>query len=308
MAVEISNGGLVPHATSHTDLLAKLKTFVLANGWTALEDTADKLVLQGSGSGSDEIIVAIQLYANGWRLNGYTGYVNGLTFSNQPGAIPSVCGAMALWNAGIQYWFVVNSRRIIVVAKVNTVYHACYLGWFLPYSTPGQYPYPLIVGGSYSAATYANAPAYNDVSNSTVNFWRHSINNYPLFYVRQNNLWRQLVNQQNTAPITSDNTQGLYPYCKDQSTNGGAIASMGSNTLNGRRLTVDGKDVLDPVTLVHRIDAVDKGFLGELDGVFSVTGNGHVAEDIVTYGGVDHLIVNNVYRGGIVDFAAIKLA
>jgi hypothetical protein len=35
MATQISNGTTVPHATDYADLLSKLKTFALANGWTS---------------------------------------------------------------------------------------------------------------------------------------------------------------------------------------------------------------------------------------------------------------------------------
>jgi hypothetical protein len=66
MATQISNGTTVPHATDYADLLSKLKTFALANGWTSIEDSSDKLVLIGSGAGTDQIYVAFQKYANAY--------------------------------------------------------------------------------------------------------------------------------------------------------------------------------------------------------------------------------------------------
>lgn len=48
--------------------------------------------------------------------------------------------------------------------------------------------------------------------------------------------------------------------------------------------------------------------LGELDGMYSVPGYGNSVENIITANGVDHLVVQDVYRTGYSDYWALKLA
>ena len=58
---------------------------------------------------------------------------------------------------------VANGRRIVVVVKTGTYYECVHLGLFLPYATPAQYPYPLVVGGSYNGSTrWSNAYTYRN--------------------------------------------------------------------------------------------------------------------------------------------------
>jgi hypothetical protein len=98
-----------------------------------------ELILNGPGSGSDEIFVGIQTYSNvggdyyNWKMAGFTGYTGGILFSNQPGCTAGRWPRMLLSNSNISYWFVANGRRFIVVAKISGVYEACYLGFHWPY-------------------------------------------------------------------------------------------------------------------------------------------------------------------------------
>jgi hypothetical protein len=83
------------------------------------------------------------------RVAGFTGFVPGNTFSTQPGTSGTM--GVPLWDSSIPYWFVANGRRIVCVAKVGTTYQSFYLGHFLPYATPNQYPYPMIAAGMLSS-------------------------------------------------------------------------------------------------------------------------------------------------------------
>jgi hypothetical protein len=303
MAVEISNGTTVPHATGHADLLDKLKIFALANAWTALEDTSDKLVLQGEGSGTDEIIVAIQKYANvgadsyGWKLNGYTGYQSGLTFYNQPGAFSTTqiggAGAIALplWDGEIPYWFVVSGRRIIIIAKVSTTYQACYLGFYLPYASPNQYPYPLAIGGAYVGNASQTTPRWSNTGGTASNFWTwlNGAGVSSMMVRLPGGSWYSDVNN-----ITSFST-GIFPYNQ-------ADAGL-------MRQALDDSPILTKTEIQQYTGtpSVYHNRLGEIDGVLHVSGFGQSAEDVVTVDGDDYLIVPNVYRSGVTDYAAIKL-
>jgi hypothetical protein len=121
-----------------------------------------RLSLKGPGGGSDEIFVNLETDYSvsgdwyNWRLYGATGFIAGnvLDFATQPGT--SLPVGLSLWQASIPYWFIANGRRFMVIAKINTTYHALYAGFILPYATPSQYPYPLMIGGSNAMGTPTN--------------------------------------------------------------------------------------------------------------------------------------------------------
>lgn len=134
--------------------------------WDALNGY--ELILSGPGvTGSDNIYVGIQTYYSdvtgyyNWMVCGMTGFTSGATLLNQPG----IRGADYIYfphvflnNTSMKYWFVGNGRRLAGVVKVAGTYYATfYLGYFLPYGTPAEYPYPLMIGGS---AAYINTSAY----------------------------------------------------------------------------------------------------------------------------------------------------
>lgn len=112
-----------------------------------------QLIIRGPGlAASDSIYVGMQVYSLptsdifNWRLSAFTGYVAGNSFATQPGGMGTPIG-FPLWDQAIEYWLVANGQRLILVAKVETVYMTCYLGKILPYATPGQWPYPVMVSG-----------------------------------------------------------------------------------------------------------------------------------------------------------------
>lgn len=296
--IEISDGGATPHATDYADLLAKLVTFASANGWTVVENTSDKVVLQGVGSGSDEIFVAIQKYGNvgtdsyGWRVNGYTGYQVGATFYDQSGAIQmnEVGGvgmtAMPGWNSTTPYWFIVSGRRIIVVTKVSTTYQACYLGFYLPFASPNQYPYPLTIGGSYIGSSGQSEPRWSGTGSQSSQFWTGlNLAGSSLFVRMPGGGWYSPVNGTST---------GMFPY------NQADVGRM--------RQGLDDEAILSPIELQQSTGSpATHNRLGELDGVYHVSGFGVSAEDVVTIDANDYVIIPNVYRSGATDYVAFKL-
>jgi hypothetical protein len=92
-------------------------------------------------------------------VTGATGYVAANSFDDQPGALTAM--AIPMWNQPIPYWFSGNGQRVVLVAKISTVYVAAYLGKMLPYGTPQQFPYPLIVAAPLPGAT---GTRYSDTS------------------------------------------------------------------------------------------------------------------------------------------------
>jgi hypothetical protein len=313
MSVQISDGGTTPHATDYEDLLVKLKAFALANGWVSVEDTSDKLVLQGEGSGTDEIFVGIQKYENipgdsyGWHLQGYSGYVDGLTFDGQPGAIPHQVNtnwnpSVPLWDTTIPYWFVGDGRRLIVVAKISTVYVMAYLGFYLPFASPNQYPYPLAVGGSYANYNSIGTPRWSLTGDAASAFFTALNTTGSSLQVRTvDSTWRSWKNDSldNSLNIEGYQSSGMYPYNQPDA----ALL----------RQALDDSPVLTPIEIVQAVNGASSSVppynrLGELDGIYHISGFGQAAENIVTIDAVDYLIVPNVYRSSVVDYCALRLS
>jgi hypothetical protein len=308
MAVEIGT------ATGYLDLLDKLRIFAtgLAGGeaWTVLrwvhdsEDNGHELVLQGPGLAElDEIMVGIKTYRSvtndyyNWKLQGYAGFLSAMAFDTQPGAIPTSGNTprVCLWPNSIPYWFVGSGRRLIVVAKISTVYQACYLGFLRPYGTPGQYPYPLVVGGSSCVLAgerwsvqsgdvrHFTNPGGQIVigappSASTLclrtpgGVWGRFLNNYRPSY----NVWPYYgANIQRTVPIElfREGLDGSYPYL--------------------------------PLVLTCTLFTGD--CYGELDGCYYISGFNNAAENIVEDGANTLLVVQNVYLTSAGNYWLLKL-
>jgi hypothetical protein len=131
-----------------------------------------EVILQGIGSGSDQIYVGFKTYqqVNGldtgynWTLNGMTAFNSNLNYENQPNCMPT--GPIPTVNGGayvplkpstafnMNFWFSITGRRIIGVANVQTATTSYYVSWYLgfqnPFGTSTEFPYPIYICGSTS--------------------------------------------------------------------------------------------------------------------------------------------------------------
>ena len=304
-------------ASNYRDLYDRLVTFLTTDAalvaagqqWTVLRNTSDssnqELIIKAPGlSAADNIYCGLRTSENApsgywlWDLQGFIGYNGANTFANQPGAIPgSWIPRLALWNQPIPYWFVANGRRVVVVAKVSTVYEAAYLGFVLPYATPGQYPYPLLVGGSMTGErgylysnTSSNHRHFTDPGETQQN------NAYTACMLRApGGDWRAYQNAYNpSSEQRYDGPRQVWP--------------KNVRNMVEERQALDGSYVLTPLMLSDYSSAADHNLVGELDGCYHVSGFGNAAENLVTVAGVDHLVVQNVYRTAQREYWALRLA
>jgi len=302
-------------ATNYRDLLDRFYTFItthpdlVATGqqWQALRwmtNAATKeLILKAPGlSGTNEIycgIIASEDSGTGyyiWDLNGFIGFNSNNEFYSQPGAITTWPPKMSLWNTTIQYWFVANGRRAVVVAKVSTIYEAMYLGFIKPYATPSQYPYPLLVGGSMTGQDGLNYSV-------TMPDHRHFVD------PGGSNL-----NNPNTACMLRGPSGAWLPfqnfyYSSIEYLYDGVCQVWPKNYyyLGNLREAPDGTYVLTPVVLTQKNNNTNYNIFGELDGVYHVSGFNNAAENLITVGGVNHLVVQNVFRTSVRDYWALRL-
>lgn len=104
------------------------------------------------------------------------------------------------------------------------------------------------------------------------------------------------------APLNNYNGEGEFSSI---------IPSLGYREIRSRLTAgLDGEFPLTPLTVFNpqaTLSAEYAAAYGALDGVFAVPGIGNSAENIVTYGGVDHVVFPNVYLTGSMDFWALAL-
>ena len=267
---------------AHYAMLAAIRDFALANGWTILRyDTVPanrELIMMAPGlSGTEEIYVGIRTYqdvANDYYnlcVAGFTGYVSGNTFDTQPGVRLS---GVPAHNQRIDYWMTINGQRLAIAMKVGTpVYESLYIGKFLPYATPSQYPYPLIVGGMLTGAA---ATRFSDSAHS-------------------------MGYKGNKAALGMRFTTGAYltPFTWPW----GSTTLMEANPgINSQMRPAGTSYKLLPVVLYDATNV-----FGELDGVFAITGFDNTVENTLTIGGVDYVVIQDVARTGFIDYYALRL-
>jgi hypothetical protein len=290
-------------------------TFAVTPPWTSKRRTSgSEMIWQAPGNGGlDQILVGAKVFSDvgadyyNWRLGGFIAFDTLLPFNQQSGYVGGASQSLPspvfnLWNSSIPYWIVANGRRVIVIAKVSTVYVSCYLGLLNPYMSPGAFPYPLVVGGSM--AWDFGSSASEPVASSTN--WRWSYSGIEL---------SNFAKPKNTALSTQ---QGSSLRLRLPS---GAWQSFGGNGFETQFGRISPYSNVDPTAWDIRTD-LDGGYTlfpaviwdqtpnqyGELDGVFDVTGFQQSSENTVTIGGIPHLVVQNVFRTSKSSYFAVKLA
>jgi hypothetical protein len=272
--------------------------------WSTNWDTFNgyELILKGPGSGDDEIFVGIQTFYNevsayyNWRLNGFTGYSAPAAWGSQPGAIPNDSNCyypnVALWNTNIPYWFVANGRRIVMVAKLSTVYETCYLGFLLPYGLPNQLPYPLVVGGTMPSNLTTTDKRYS----STV--FQHRAFVDPAGGAGAGSLcllhgsWVNFRNWiSETQPQGSLSYNNVWPFCHSDYNYTGQDPNMKYKLI---QQNIDDGRPLFPLIVAE--GTPNKNFFGELQGCYAIPGFGLSVEDTITIAGKTYLVVQNVFR------------
>lgn len=299
-----------------------------------------EVILKAPGnSGSEAIYTGIRSEydsAAGWYnlfLNGYTGYdANEMSWFDQPGSLPGfgqsftyAVPMVPVWDTTMPYWFVASGRSFRFGVKVSTNYEGGYLGFILPYATPGQYPYPLAVGGSLVPQETARSAEWRY---SYAN-WRHGV--YPgpgadsnptaegrwgtLYLRNPDGEWGYFGNRPNsfspapeqiqspdvgtTAPYVPSALGGwraVWPHCVNDLWGGGCLPY---------RECLGGGYILQPCIMIQRGPYV--GVFGELEGTYAISGYENSAENTTTWNGKTVVVFQNAYRNTAHEFWALSL-
>lgn len=305
-------------ADDHIDLFSRLRTFLTTGigtgeNWTELEYNAvapRTMLFQAPGlAGLDEIHVgfgeAENVGADAYALRGwmFRAYNDALGPEGQPGHSGSFFHPV--WNSSIPYWFIANGRRLIIVTKISTVYTASYFGMFLPYGAPGEYPQPYYIGMPRGSNI-----RWSDTSENFRNFYDPNAEGSRILLPTVS--WFSVSNYfsgSGNIEANSDKTRFIWPFQHFVGTlelpTQGSSSSATKDRFRAMRGSLDGTLRLYPAILLASRPEHD--VFGELDGVYAVPAFGAASEDLVTIGGVDHLLVQNVFRTSRHYYAAIRL-
>jgi hypothetical protein len=329
---------LVDSVQTGTTSVSWASLLLLEADGTVAQHFGSEVLLKGVGNaGTDEIFVGIRSESDaaaGWHnlfLNGYTGFdSNEPSWLKQPGALPGFGAAYPLavpmvpcWNTSMPYWLVANGRRIAFGVKVSTSYEGGYLGFKLPYATPGQYPYPLVVGGSLAPQDGARSAEWRY---SYAN-WRHGVFPGPgaaadpvteglwaTLYLRSpDGEWVYFANRPNAGIAAPDGLHGPTQSLSAPYAPSGGWRSVWPHCMNdqmttGRRPYRDclgGGYVLQPCILLQR--GPDAQVFGELEGVFAISGYQNAAENTADFDGVTHVVFQNGGRTSVHEYWALAL-
>lgn len=231
-----------------------------------------ELILQGNGyTGDEEIFVGFRTNhlesADYYNMSSaiFTGYVPSSSYILQPGfAEVGFCAH----NIRLDYWLLANGQRIAGCLKIATpVYENFYAGKFLPYGTPGQYPYPVVCSGSLTAQSttrFSDTARTMGIRGTTAAIKMRFVDG--TFKNPKAMPW----NQFGTAPIPRD-TNSVWP--------------------------------LKPIVL----NDATQGLYGELEGVCQVTGFNNVVENQIFVGAQEWAVMQDTYRTGFLDYYALEL-
>lgn len=325
-------------SSTTTGNIAWTELLLLQADETVANHFGSEAILKAPGnSGTEAIYTGIRAEydaAAGWYnlfLNGYTGYdPNVMSWFGQPGAIPGF-GAnfpkaipmVPCWDTTMPYWFVASGRSFRFALKVGTSYEGGYLGFILPYSTPGQYPYPLAVGGSLVPQDNVRSAEWRY---SYANF-RHGVYPAPggstgvdtetgwgaLMLRTPDGDWRDWRNRPSPGSVDNESIRGygvqysppyqvnagwrhVWPHCENDKWTRGR---------RPYRECLGGGYILQPCVLLQR--SPTWAVFGELEGTFIISGYQNSAENTTTYNGKTHVIFQNAYRNTVHEHWALSL-
>ena len=265
------------------------------------------MILKGTGaSDTDNIYVGMKhmVFDSGphnVQLQGYLSYDAATSFDHQVGAIAEhnsfVPPELALHDSTMEYWLMVNSRRIVMVVKVGTIYEHMYLGFLKAFYTPGQYPYPLFIGGSSFSARDTDSidgrhSAYWNANRQTIG-GRKASSGYLRTLVGD---WLEFGNKITTSSVEH--------YWNESPT---ATFPWHNNEMEGIGENLDGTYSVFPSILHHDDNAGLTNMYGQFDGVFAVSSRGLVSEDTITIGGDTYKCFHSTFHTGFNDMCAVIL-
>lgn len=223
--------------------------------------------------------------AQNWQLNGAIGYDPAEPYTNQPNISPA-CFLTLTDNVAMPFRIIANGRRFIVIAQTVLTFNTCYCGFYLPYATPSEFPFPSFIGGNTAIFNAAST-----TSNYTIgNFYDGPVGCAQLRH--RDGTWLSYGSY--TGSVSGSRPAGIptnpiFPW----DGNGGSeyllVDSPGSNWPLFQAVLYSNDN--------------DGNVYGELEGVYFVPSRNNFTNNIITIDSIDYVVIQNIYRSSEVNVA-----
>lgn len=241
------------------------------------------------------VVTTVAGNASNWELGAAVSFDIGNSFQEQVGSFNESFSSgrayVPLIDDTFQYWFVGTGRYFWVRAIIDGNPKVFGGGFYLPYALPSEFPYPIYLCGN--ADVYSTR--YSDTNSQHMNFYSPYVgtsNEAQFSYMRhRDGQWLQILGYDAHLPPTST-TAYFFPI---NSTNAwGLISNM------------DDSYTMLPYTLYSGYDGGN--IYGDLEGIYWAPEFNITTEDLITVGGVDHIVSRNIwYSDTNRDFCALRL-
>lgn len=306
---------LISFLTTNAALVAANQDWDIV--WTATAGQGAGVVLRGPGlSSQDQVYVGMRLFQNVpsdqyWiEFVGMTAILPSASSYRDHVNVSPLTVRMFLSAGAMTHWFIANGRRFIAVAKISTVFESAYCGFIMPYAVPTSYPYPLLIGACAGDVTLAQSPPLDWRSESVNhrNFMSPQRSTSQIAFPSASMLdpagtWQQIANIDAPASIRIGPENMAGDYFHTSPSDGNSYQADYVRSRQGDAF--GGTKALLPATLVQ-VEPTDQTF-GVFDGAFRCQGFANASENLITVNGVNHLVVQNVFRTGLGEYMAVAL-
>lgn len=274
-------------ADGYKDLASQIKNFLTtglgASNWRVLRENDLSTEFDAPGlSGNEHIYLSMDFKEDPAKdhyymiVRGSVSFIEGNPANQQPNVVHSI---IPLINQSMPFWIKANGQRAIIVIRVSTSYMLSYLGKFLPYATPNQYPYPVIVSGMTTEINLRfSSNNLRSIVSPIVDYSSNIINSGYLFTPSHRTL--QIRNNSNdyVAPNTAITTPDL--------------------PIN------DDNILLLPIIMLNRRE---REVYGELEGLYYISGFNVKTEDEIINDGKKFKIFQHLNLTGFNDYYALEI-
>jgi len=325
-------------ASDHEDLWNKLLAFLTTDAqlvalnqnwevaWLADDSNSGNpndtdIVLRGPGlADQDSIYVALRRVddvasdLSTIYMRGATGVINSADQYHLHVNVTPNPVKMFLRPNSMDYWFVANGRRFIVVVQIGTVYETLYAGFFLPYADPEVYTYPMFIGGSSGSGGPSEASSWSSVRDDHT---AYMFSNYDSNPATGYNPSAWMLGPDGAWLRCSTNTTASNAYIGPSYFGMGLgigahidrdfdSDNYGYNSVDIRQGESYGAGfALTPFTLTQA-SPQDQTF-GALDGVYRITGRGQSIENVIQADNAVHIVFQNTFRTALGNWYAVTL-
>lgn len=252
-----------------------------------------EVILKGAGyGGTDLIYFGVELIED--RTDNYYNFRLSCFLDYDPssqitGQYKVQSTYTTLWEFSIPYFLRVTPWGITCAPKISTISELFGVSGFYKYYTNQQWPYYwLLFGSGYSATErWSSTSGYHSTLQMPASYSSaNQASRQTCFLCMPDHEWGGLgssMTDDNIMVTPSSRPREIYPL-------------------------EDGSFLLEPYTLVTSTGAGGGAVLGDVDGMYWVTGNSNAFENVITDSEDNsHYVIKNLWRSGWKDYACLRM-